>query len=430
MLWQCYEVLLNVFEGILFTWFITKMLLRKTCSYWPPVICALLTAAALSSYIFFPMPQWDTWIFVFIIVYSLLFFKGSLLQKLFWDMVLIIVSGSIIGISYQISVLFSEGSSDPILASGLPRVIFSATANLLLWLVLFLIAILYAEKPLTAYPSFMLLLVEVLCIFQIDLFFRLQATFDLPVFWLFADCSVSLAIAAATIVTNHVIIRYEQEKRHYRYLEEMMKEMKSRSEDQLELYDSIRHLRHDIRAYVNDVRNMVEDGQLKYMPEFLDALEEKFLPLYSSGSLALDSVLSVKLAKMRRAGIEFRGSNLHYTGGMNIEEYALCSLVSNMLDNAIEALNIRKDIAGDHYIYLKFAYTPAGLMIICENPLLGILPKMQERSFFSQKTEPYHGLGISIMEKAVHDTGGNLDIVIADDLFRLLIVIPLKKNNS
>lgn len=60
MLWQCYEVLLNVYEGILFTWFITKMQFRQTRSYWPPVICALLTAAALSSYTFFPMPEWDT----------------------------------------------------------------------------------------------------------------------------------------------------------------------------------------------------------------------------------------------------------------------------------------------------------------------------------------------------------------------------------
>jgi hypothetical protein len=49
---------------------------------------------------------------------------------------------------------------------------------------------------------------------------------------------------------------------------------------------------------------------------------------------------------------------------------------------------------------------------------------MQDTSFFSQKSEPYHGLGISIMEKTVRDTGGQLDIVLADDLFRLLVVIP------
>lgn len=424
MLWQCYEVLLNVYEGILFTWFITKMQFRQTRSYWPPVVCALLTAAALSSYAFFPMPEWDTWIFIFIIAYSLLFLKGSLWQKLFWDMILIIISGSVIGICYQISILFSAGDSGLILAPGLPRVFFSATANFLLWLVLFLITRLYSEKPLTARPSYMLLLVDVLCIFQIDLFFRLQAAYGLPVFWLFAGSSVSLVIGAATIVTNHVIIRYEQEKRHYHFLEEMMQEMKSRNEDQLELFNSMRHLRHDIRAYVNDVRKMVEDGKMDHMPEFLDMIEEKVLPVYSSGNLALDSVLSVKLSKMQKAGIEFRGSNLHYTGGMNIEDYALCSLISNMLDNAIEALIMRKDISGPHYVYLKFAYTPAGLMIICENPLLGVPPKMQDTSFFSQKSEPYHGLGISIMEKTVRDTGGQLDIVLADDLFRLLVVIP------
>lgn len=424
MPWVCFEVLLNVYEGVLFTWFVTRMQTPKSGSRWPPVLCAILTAAALSSYIFFPMPQWDTWIFVFITAYSLVFFKGSLWQRLFWDMILIIVSGSVVGICYQASVLLAKGDPGAILAPGLPRLVFSAMANFLLWLALFLIARLYPERSLTVRPSSMLLLVDVLCIFQIDLFFRLQAAFGLPVFWLFVGCSVSLVTGIATVVTYHAIVRYEQEKRDYRFMEEMLREMKSRNEDQLELYDSMRRLRHDIHAFMNDARKMLEDGQLDHMPAFLDAIEEKVLPRYSSGNYALDSVLSVKLAKMRKAGIGFRGSNLHYTGGMNIEDYALCSLVSNMLDNAIEALDMRKDTAGERYVYLKFAYTPAGLMIICENPLLGVPPRMADKSFLSQKPAPYHGLGISIMKKTARDAGGRLDIVLADDLFRLLAVIP------
>ena len=230
-----------------------------------------------------------------------------------------------------------------------------------------------------------------------------------------------------TIIANRLIVRYEQEKQQYHFLEGMMQEINNRNEEQQELFDSMRELRHDIRSYVSDVRKMVEEGEIEQMPAFLDEIEKKVQPLYSSGSHALDSVLSVKLAKMQGSKIEFRGSNLHYTGGMNIDDYALCSLISNMLDNAIEALNMRKECSGERYIYLKFAYMPAGLMIICENPLLGVLPKMQGKTLFTHKNEPYHGLGISIMEKAVHDAGGQLDILVNNDLFQVIALIPPKR---
>ena len=105
----------------------------------------------------------------------------------------------------------------------------------------------------------------------------------------------------------------------------------------------------------------------------------------------------------------------------------MCSLISNMIDNAIEALNERKDCEGDRYVYLQFTYSPAGLTIICENPLLGIPPKMQRSSFLSSKYEPYHGLGISIMKRIVDEANGTFEVAVNDDLFRVFVIIPSKK---
>ena len=169
---------------------------------------------------------------------------------------------------------------------------------------------------------------------------------------------------------------------------------------------------------------MLEQGDLKGGFPYLDALEEKTASLFSTGNSALDSVLSVKLVKMQENNIEFRGSGLHYTGSLSLDDYALCSLISNMLDNAIEALMIRKDQPGDRYISLKFSYTAAGLLILCDNPLLGIFPAKTRQSFRSRKNEPSHGIGISIMQKIAEDAGGQLDVT-ADELqFHVLAFIP------
>lgn len=154
------------------------------------------------------------------------------------------------------------------------------------------------------------------------------------------------------------------------------------------------------------------------------------MPLNSSGNQTLDSILVVKLNKLQANRIELRGANLHYTGGMNISDFELCSLISNMIDNAIEALNERKDREGDRYVYLQFTYSPAGLTIICENPLLGIPPKMQRSSFLSSKYGPYHGLGISIMKRIVDEANGTFEVAVNDDLFRVFIIIPPKNRSS
>ena len=424
MFWTLYEIFLNLFQGFLFTWFITRMLKKKKPDYVSSVICALLTAAAFSSYLVFPMPAWDTWVFIFIILYALIFFEGQLLHKVFWLMILITVSLGVIEVSYQIFSMFAGTDTEEMLSSGFTRIVFTLLANFLIWLGLFTITRIFREESENIKPPYLLLITVLLCLFLIDVFFILRNRFELPMNWLFLGCILSLAIAAVTLVTYNLLARYEKEKQTLHFQEEKLKGEQNQAQELQQIYSSMLQLRHDTRSFVQDVKGMIERGQLQEEPAYLRELEAQVMPLYSSGNQALDSVLSVKLNKLRSCGIELRGSNLHYTGGMNITDYDLCSLVSNMLDNAVEALNDRRDRPGERYIYLKFAYTPAGLVIICENPLLGVPPKMQRTSFFSQKYEPYHGLGLSIMKHIADEAGGTFEAAVSEDLFRVLAIIP------
>lgn len=427
MNWTLYELVINLFQGFLFTWFITAMLTAASGKQYgiPYFSCSFLTAGALSTYMFFSMPEWDTWIFVFIIIYSFLFLKGTITQKAFWNLVLIVVSLAVTGLYYQIIQLILGVNTDAILQQTIYRIIFTISGNAFLWAVLFLLYRIFRNSINGINPSYFLLITDFLCALLIDLFFHLLNEQEIPLISFALGCLISLIIGVMTVVTHRIITRYAKEEQEYRYREMMMKETGAQIEDLKDIYSSMRRLRHDMNAYVRDVQQMIDSGELTAQPEYFDSLMEQLTPLYSTGNTTLDSVLSVKLMKFQGSGFEFRGTNLHYTGGMNITDAALCSLIANMLDNAYEALTVRKNQPGDHYVYLQFAYNPGGLMIICENPLLGIPPKMQKKSFFSRKTEPYHGLGISIMEKIVHDADGQFDIILSDDLFQILVLLPL-----
>ncbi len=424
--WTLYEIALNLFQGFLYTWFVTSMLKKKTPEHISSICCALLLSAFYSSYLLFPLPDWDTWIFLILILYAVFFFRGTLVQRLFWSIIPILVVNSIAGITYYLFSAFFEKNMNELMISGSHRIMFTLTANILMWAVLFLIVKFYPRKELSMNPSYLLLIANLLCVFLIDLLFEINTEYHIPIRFLLIGCAISLSIGIITIVTNHTIARQTVREQQLLFQNHQIKEQQQQMELLQENYQTTLQLRHDIKAYVSDIKRLIEQGKLPNQPEYLRQLEEQATPSYCTGNPALDSILPLKIQKILDLGIEFNGANLHYTGGMNISEYLLCSLISNMLDNAVEALEERKDRHGTRYISLEFIYNQAGLLILCENPLLGLLPKMKQVSFLSKKKEPYHGLGISIMEGIAREAGGQFDIVIAGDQFRAIALIPPK----
>ena len=410
MMWTVYEIILNLYKGFLYTRFITRMLGKKTSERWSFIVCALLTAAGFCCYIKLAGPiWWDIWVYIFIISYSVIFLNGTLLQKLFWNLILLAMSPETIGIAHLISYRLLGTDTADLMQTGIPGIISSLSFNVSLWLIP--IILIFKEKNDTIQPSRFLLITVFLCLALIDSFFKLIN-------------QVELSIGIMTLTTYHFLVKYTRIEQEYYLQKEILNGSEKQIDEIKEIYGSTLKLRHDMRAFVKDVQEMAERGEAGKVSRYLSEMEKEVLPLYSTGNQALDSVLMVKAAKIQAQGIEFRGTNLHYTGGMNIKDSMLCSLVSNMLDNAIEALMERKDRTGERYIFLGFNYSLAGLMIICENPLLGIPPKMVKKSFFSKKTEPCHGLGISIMEKIAHDAGGRLEVALYEDTFRVLALIP------
>ena len=424
MMWTVYELLLNLYQGTLYTWFITKMLSPKSNAWLPFLICALLTAFGFSTYMFLPMPSSDNWVFIFILIYSFVFLNGNIPMRLFWVLILIVLTSGTIGILYQLFYLIFGTDIDVLLLQNSMRIISTLSVNFILWLVLFTVVRLFSRRDASFQPSSLLLVTLMLCAALIDLFFHLINQYEIPLVWLFTGCLIAVSIGIMTMITYQLLIHYTHVEQEYYFQKEMLEESEKRALEMKEVYGSTLKLRHDMRAFVKDIQEMAEHGELRNVPRYLNEMEKEVAPLYSSGNQALDSVLMVKLSKAKAEGIVFKGTNLHYTGGMNIRDAALCSLISNMLDNAIEALKERNDREGERYISLSFRYSPAGLTIICENSLLGISPKMIRTSFLSKKVEPYHGLGISIMKRILEEAEGTFEVSVSDDLFRVFAIIP------
>ena len=355
MNWTVYEIMLNTMQSILFVTFIRSMLTPQRHERIAYIACIILTASALSTYIFLPMPSWDTWTFVFVFVYALLFFKESPLIKLFWCMVMLICISSFAGLTYQIAGLVLNNNISIIQEPGIPRVIFTLLYSSLLFIIFYIMAR-FLPKQVNTIPSLLLLLsIDLICVFLIDLYFEFLFDNNIPLKGFFIASIFTTIIGILTIIMYIILGRYAKREQEHQYREILLQDSLSQAEDLRNVYDTMLRLRHDMRAYVTDVKDMISRGELKQSQPYLDNLEKQVADLFSTGNTALDSVLSVKYAKMQRNQIEFRGSGLHYTLQLRLSDYALCSLISNMLDNAIEALLVRKSLPGEHYVSLLCA---------------------------------------------------------------------------
>ena len=91
--WIPFEILINLYTGIISVWYVDRLLLKRSperVSLW---ICALLIGLAYSSFLLADQLSLETyfsdsWVYLIIILYAVLFYRDHWSKKLLWLTVL------------------------------------------------------------------------------------------------------------------------------------------------------------------------------------------------------------------------------------------------------------------------------------------------------------------------------------------------------
>lgn len=192
----------------------------------------------------------------------------------------------------------------------------------------------------------------------------------------------------------------------------------------------IRRTRHDMKNHLLVIKDLASRKMYDELNSYINTITEKIEnadPLYRSGNDIADMIIADKSAKASK-----RGLALKVTGdlaGLVIEPSDLVTILSNLLDNAIEAVNrlygssIKED---DKVIELEFRKN-ANFLFIIERNMSG--EKVFTDSIRSSKNSPDHGFGIYNIRKTVAKYGGEytLECVPSGALYRVEAQIILPK---
>ena len=224
------------------------------------------------------------------------------------------------------------------------------------------------------------------------------------------------AAALATAVAE--VIRNEMNRRAEKHLMEQRQELTMVSYENLRRqHEEVMMLRHDMFRHFRTLHDMGGDERrTAYLSELIGQ-NQNIRPVVESGNEMLDIILNGKLSAAVDAGIRVEVPRVAAPAQLRLSDPDLCTLVMNIVDNAISAATKSKAPSVNLNIYEKAGY----LVFLCEN---SFDPQTAERSA-KKETVPKHGLGLKIIRNIVDKYEGMIREEAADGLFTVEIVIPL-----
>ena len=218
---------------------------------------------------------------------------------------------------------------------------------------------------------------------------------------LFADILIfrfSTQLSEAAARADYLKLESDLKDRHFR---EMRKQ-----------YEAFRRTEHDL---LNHLRVIEGTPDTERRAEYVRTLRENLETLNRTSfcnSPALDALLYFKHDEARSRGIGLR-TEICDCGGLTVTDYDLCAIVSNLLDNAIEASAETREKRID----LQISRRAGRLIIKAENTSNPVDPDMKTKKADRSR----HGLGLESIRAAAEKYDGDTLFAYREGVFESVV---------
>ena len=409
----------NFVESFLYIVFLNQFYGNRKGSFflqwgsWVAVFLLFLNITLVDSFTFF---HWSTTIIdcLIVIPYAFIYLQGSLL---FWLVGIILFNLGLVG-SVAISIGFSavlapEGLGAWMAIGELHRILLLVIGKLCL--LMYMYTVLKGKQYIWKQDNHIIcgaiLLIPLLVIVMICLVIQLL----LQVYYSSGNVGIFIALLLGILVLLMVIIflyihaikKYEKQWENELLLK-MMKTQQSSFRKELESFDRLRKIEHDMKNYLLGIKYYMEKGKmdtgLEYLNEVLKRLSESSNHVLAADTMETlwESMIAMKFSEAGELGIIAK-QDIQPGSYEMINPLDLCVVLGNLLDNAIEA-EIRNREKKEIEVVMRERHQ---VILIKVSNWLEEHQVEEARALVSRKENPMmHGLGISnVMEIAKRYSG-------------------------
>ena len=186
-----------------------------------------------------------------------------------------------------------------------------------------------------------------------------------------------------------------------------------------------RKLYHDMNNHMICIKNIcgLDERADKYIDEITSQLRDCNI-LFDTGNVILDVILNEKKSICNKYDIEFL-VDVKFSECDFIDMADVCSIFSNMIDNAIEACKKINSTNISKVIKLRGTIVNQFAVIKCKNTKINDIIIKKDKIITDKRDYFIHGIGISSIKNSVEKYDGNVEIDISDNDFLMTIYIPL-----
>lgn len=204
------------------------------------------------------------------------------------------------------------------------------------------------------------------------------------------------------MMNSHYLAVQEE---HYQYLENREEET--------------RRFRHDMRGHLYMLEQFLRENKTEEAQAYIKtafAVVDAAQTRVSVGNPIVDAILNqyLSMCESRQIDFEIRG---HMPVACELPAYDLCTIFSNLLQNAVEAV----EDCDEKKIFLQFRYDERNLYVRQENTYTELL---REGGRLISTKGANRGYGTSNIERSVERYGGMVAHEISEEKFVVLLELP------
>lgn len=185
------------------------------------------------------------------------------------------------------------------------------------------------------------------------------------------------------------------------------------------MYQKMRGWRHDYRHHIQTMKVHMANGESEEIAAYLDMLDDDLTnveTVIKTGNRMADAILNSKLSLAAQKEITVK-AEANIPVSLTVSELDLCTVIGNLLDNAMDAcmelpvaerlIRIYMEMKGN-YLYLSVTNTAGG---------------KKKHNFRSAKGEG-HGFGLTRIDMIVKKYGGYITRASEDGAFSTEVLLP------
>lgn len=242
---------------------------------------------------------------------------------------------------------------------------------------------------------------------------------------LIATMSLSMLISVISLIFYAAVHNANEYKKLNCMNEELLRVQREYFSYEKILNQHLRRFRHDFNNHISILKGMMDTGNSEQAGRYLENLikrAEAFQPAVQCGNDTINIVLNQKyrIAAAENIILQVEGK---VPSVLTVNDFELCTVLTNGVDNAIEACRHLKSSA--KHVQIRLSVFQEYLRIEIQNPIEGPISLHT-----SKNSKMDHGFGLYNIKESVEINRGNMEIRVDKSMFVLDIILRACENNQ